>query len=63
MSDSEVIEKKTTVTQQPRVGQTGQTTNVNVRPDGGAEVQVNDGTTNGRDRRGDHHDPTDDLIG
>ena len=40
MSDPEVVEKKTTVTQQP---QTGQTTNVNVRPDGGTDVQVNDG--------------------
>jgi len=45
MSDPEVVEKKTTVTQQPSptTGQaTGQTTNVNVRPDGGADVQVND---------------------
>jgi len=41
MSDPEVVEKKTTVTQQPVAGQT---TNVNVRPDGGADVQVNDGT-------------------
>ena len=42
MSDPEVVEKKTTVTQQP--GQAiGQTTNVNIRPDGGADVQVNDG--------------------
>ncbi|GAC1456825.1 MAG: hypothetical protein NVS1B1_03530 [Candidatus Limnocylindrales bacterium] len=42
MSEPEVVEKKTTVTQQP-----GQTTNVNVRPDGGADVQVNDGTPAG----------------
>ena len=47
MSDPEVVEKKTTVTQQPQVGQVGQTTNVNVRPDGGADVQVNDGTSTG----------------
>lgn len=44
MSDPEVVEKKTTVTQQPQGGQTGQTTNINVRPDGGADVQVNEGT-------------------
>lgn len=47
MSDPEVVEKKTTVTQQPQVGQAGQTTNINVRPDGGADVQVNDGTPSG----------------
>lgn len=46
MADHEVVEKKTTVTEQPVVGP-GQTTNVNVRPDGGADVQVNDGVTNG----------------
>jgi len=50
MSDPEVVEKKTTVIQQPQVGQAGQagqTTNINVRPDGGADVQVNDGTPSG----------------
>lgn len=46
MSDPEVVEKKTTVIQQPQAGQ-GQTTNINVRPDGGADVQVNDGTPGG----------------
>jgi hypothetical protein len=40
MEKREVIEKRTTVhdTSVPA----GQTTNVNVRPDGGADVQVND---------------------
>jgi len=56
MPDPEVVEKRTTITAQPaqaaqaaqaaQPGQTGQTTNVNVRPDGGADVQVNDGTPN-----------------
>ncbi len=43
MQDPKVVEKKITVTQQPR---SGQTTNVNIRPDGGADVQVNDGAPN-----------------
>lgn len=47
MADHEVVEKKTTVTEQPVVVGPGQTTNVNVHPDGGADVQVNDGGTNG----------------
>ena len=38
--EREVIEKRTTV-KDTTIPQ-GQTTNVNVRPDGGADVQVND---------------------
>lgn len=43
MDKREVTETRTTIND-PSVptGQTGQTTNVNVRPDGGADVQVND---------------------
>ena len=41
MSDEpEVIERRTTIKETPVP--TGQTTNVNIRPDGGADVQVND---------------------
>jgi hypothetical protein len=40
MGSRETTEKRTTIedTRVPR----GQTTNVNIRPDGGADVQVND---------------------
>ncbi len=37
-----VIERRTTATD--TAVPTGQTTNVNIRPDGSADVQVNDGT-------------------
>ncbi|HEX9494838.1 MAG TPA: hypothetical protein VGA38_03675 [Candidatus Limnocylindria bacterium] len=40
MNEREVVEKRTTV--RDTTVPAGQTTNVNVRPDGGTDVQVND---------------------
>lgn len=40
MEKREVIERRTTVTDTPVAN--GPTTNVNVRPEGGADVQVNE---------------------
>jgi hypothetical protein len=42
MNDKEVTETTRRTTIKDPTGPSGQTTNVNIRPDGGADVQVNE---------------------